>query len=623
MNTITLDFETYYDKDYSIKKLTTEEYIRSDQFEVIGVGVKVNDGETEWASGSMSQIRQYLGGFEWGDSMVIAHNTPFDGAILGWKFGITAKVWVDTLSMARAIHSIEVGGSLAKLAEHYKLGIKGTEVVNALGKRRADFTALELSAYGDYCINDVELTYALFKKMASAFSRSELKLIDQTLRMFIEPALELDVAALQTHYSNVVRAKEELLTRVGLERETLTSDAKFAAALQDLGVTPPVKISKTTNKVAYAFAKTDEEFLALQEHPNVEVQALVAARLGNKSTLEESRTMRFIDIGSRADALSPLLPVPIKYYAAHTGRWGGDEKINLQNLPSRGNTSIKSCIRAPIGHVIVDCDSSQIEARVLAWLAEQWDLVDLFEKNNEEIAAGVPKEQHKYDPYKEMASVIYGKEITDINKDERFVGKTAILGAGYGMGAPRFADQVLTQSGVILTPEMAHRSIKVYRSKNSKIYDFWGECSEAIRALHTGRYLKFGRNGLMVVDPDRGGIVLPNNLVLKYPDLQMAPGDKGPEYTYKTRKGRTKIYGGKLTENICQALARIIIGHQMLKIAADYKVALTVHDSLVCVVPEPGVKRHVARIEQCMRSIPDWAEGLPISCESHYGRTYG
>ncbi|HMA78892.1 MAG TPA: hypothetical protein VKP88_07250, partial [Candidatus Paceibacterota bacterium] len=320
MDLITVDFETFYSRDFSLSKMTTEEYIRSPDFEVIGVAVKVNDEETEWASGTHKQLRGYLGEFDWGDSMMLAHNTMFDAAILNWVFGYTPKAYADTLSMARALHGTSVGGSLAKLVVHYALGEKGTEIVNAQGKRRDDFTPDELSRYGDYCINDVDLTYSLFNAMLSKdkFPASELKIIDATLSMYAEPVLELNAELLESHLKAIEAEKERLLETVNCDIKDLRSNEKFAEILRSLGVPPPKKLSPRTNKLTYAFAKTDPEFKALEEHPDPTVQALVAARLGTKSTIEQTRTQRFIDISKRG-----LLPIPLKYYAAHTGRWGG------------------------------------------------------------------------------------------------------------------------------------------------------------------------------------------------------------------------------------------------------------------------------------------------------------
>jgi hypothetical protein len=542
---ITLDFETYYAQDYTLSKGTTEEYIRSPRFEVIGVAVKVNDGPTEWFSGTHEETRAFLSRYDWANSFALAHNTMFDGAIMSWRFGIKPKVWLDTLCMARALHGVEVGGSLKAVAERYGVGEKGNEVVNAKNKRLADFTREELSRYASYCVNDVDLTRDVFKIMVEKFPKQELKLIDLTLRMFIDPVLDLDTGLLETHLDKIKDWKDELLDKSGTTKEDLMSNPKFAELLKGLDVDPPMKISPTTGKETYAFAKTDEGFKALAEDEDVRVQALVAARLGNKSTLEETRTQRFIDISKRG-----LLPVPIRYYAAHTGRWGGDDKINLQNLPSRGPNAkaLKRSIIAPEGQMIVEADSAQIEARVLAWLAEQEDLVTAF--------------ANKEDVYRKMASKIYGVQEEDVTKEQRFVGKTTILGAGYGMGAPKFQLQ-LKSFGTDIELHEAQRIIKIYREANDMISKLWKDANNSIKYMYQGSVLQFGRQGVLeVVD---GGVRLPSGLVMRYDDLRGEQDEKGVEYTYKTRRGRTRIYGGKVIENVCQGIARCIIGEQNVK----------------------------------------------------------
>ena len=603
MDIITLDFETYYAQDYTLSKGTTEEYIRSPRFEVIGVAVKVNDGPTEWFSGTHEETRAFLSRYDWANSFALAHNTMFDGAIMSWRFGIKPKVWLDTLCMARALHGVEVGGSLKAVAERYGVGEKGNEVVNAKNKRLADFTREELSRYASYCVNDVDLTRDVFKIMVEKFPKQELKLIDLTLRMFIDPVLDLDTGLLETHLDKIKDWKDELLDKSGTTKEDLMSNPKFAELLKGLDVDPPMKISPTTNKPALALAKSDEGFKALMEHEDVRVQALVAARLGNKSTLEETRTQRFIDISKRG-----LLPVPIRYYAAHTGRWGGDDKINLQNLPNRGPNAkaLKRSIIAPEGQMIVEADSAQIEARVLAWLAEQEDLVTAF--------------ANKEDVYRKMASKIYGVQEEDVTKEQRFVGKTTILGAGYGMGAPKFQLQ-LKSFGTDIELHEAQRIIKIYREANGMISKLWKDANNSIKYMYQGSVLQFGRQGVLeVVD---GGVRLPSGLVMRYDDLRGEQDEKGVEYTYKTRRGRTRIYGGKVIENVCQGIARCIIGEQMLKIAKRYRVVLTVHDSIACCVPYYEADYCKAYVEECMRWTPDWAKGLPVDCEAGIGVNYG
>jgi DNA polymerase len=606
MNILTIDFETFYSRAFSLSILTTEEYIRSPNFEVIGVAVKVNNNETQWFSGTKADTKKFLNGFDWANSIAVAHNAVFDIAILNWCFDIRPKKIADTLSMARAIHGTEVGVSLAALVKHYNLGEKGTEVVNAMGKRRIDFSDEDLSRYGDYCINDVDLTYRLLECLASNFPTIELSLIDLTIRMFTEPVLELDAIRLKNHLTDVQHKKQELLNAVTMvDKEQLMSNVKLAATLKVMGIEPPMKISPTTGKDTYAFSKSDEGFKALLEHEDVRIQALVAARLGVKSTIEETRTERFIKIAQRGK-----LPVPLRYYAAHTGRWGGEDKVNMQNLPR--TSPLKNAIFAPPGYMFIDSDSSQIEARTLAWLAEQNDLVDAFERGE--------------DVYKIMASAIYGKPENEVTKEERFVGKTTILGAGYGMGSAKFKNQ-LKVFGVDLSEEECQRIIRVYRETYPRIPALWRQASDALVAVANEQTAILGREGVLAVEGSKG-IRLPNGLYIKYTNLRRWINDQGKEeLVYDTKKGKSvipnRIYGGKVIENVCQALARIVIGEQMLRVAKKYKVAMTVHDAIGCVVPEHEAQTGKEYVEMCMKMRPKWALDLPLNCEAGIGKTYG
>ena len=599
MNILTLDFETFYSREFSLTRLTTEEYVRSDDFETIGVSVKENDNEAVWFSGTHDEISKFLYSFNWCNSFALAHNAMFDSAILSWRFGIKPMAWFDTLSMARATDGLEAGNSLAKLVDRYSLGQKGAEVLNALGKRRQDFSTFDLHAYGEYCINDVELTYKLFHVLVERFLKSELQLISLTTKMFSEPVLKLNTPLLEQHLMQVKTRKEKLLAACISDKDTLMSNPKLAELLISLGVEPPMKISPANGKDTYAFAKNDEGFKELANYPDERVQAIVAARLGTKSTLEETRTQRFINISLRGD-----MPVPLRYYAAHTGRWGGDDKLNLQNLPRK--SLLKDSIIAPKGFILIDADSSQIEARIVAWLSGQQDLVDAFER--------------KEDVYKIMASAIYNKAEEEINSGERFVGKTTILGAGYGMGSTKFGVQLKT-FGVEIADAEASRIIEVYRSRYPFIPQLWKEAGRALDALTDKKTCKVGAQP-QAITLTENGFLLPSGLYLNYKDLRKS-SDDFEGYSYASRRGRIKIYGGKIVENICQALARCVIGEQMLRISKRYKVALTVHDAVMVVVREEEKENAMLYIEECMKWRPLWAQTLPLACEIGVGKSYG
>ena len=617
MSFITLDFETYYNKDFSLSRMTTEEYIRDSRFEVIGVAVKVDDGKPEWFSGTKAEVKAHLDKIDWANSALLCHNMLFDGAILAFTFGIVPAKYFDTLCMARAIHGVDAGGSLKALTERYRLGEKGTEVINALGKYRKDFTPEDLARYGAYCINDAELTFKLFAALLDeGFPSNELDLIDMTLRMYTQPVLRINDALLVDRLDEIRQEKAVLLRslmdvlKVNTEEEVrakLASNPQFAEVLRSFGIEPPMKMSLTTGKETFALAKNDEGFIALQEHDDPVIQHLCAVRLGTKSTIEGSRVERFIGIGARNKG---LLPIPLKYYGAHTGRWSGLDSVNLQNLPSRDKKkkALKNAIMAPAGHYVINCDSSQIEARVLAWLAGQHDVVKQF-ANGEDV-------------YSVFSSKIYKQSISKANPVERFVGKTCILGLGYGTGAKKLQHTLKTQPpGADLSEEECKRIVDLYRQENNKIPELWRECDRALEHLAswpsgTGEY-SLGQHEAVWVTPH--GLRLPNGLYIKYPKLQR--GEKG--FIYTSRKGVQSLWGGAVVENVVQALARIIVGEQMIQMRDTYRPVLTVHDAAVCVAPTDNVQEAAEFIRQVMSMPPKWAPGLPVACEAKYGESYG
>lgn len=898
MSFITVDFETYYDKDLGFKTQTNEEYLNDPRFEVVGVAVKVDDGETVWFSGTDAEIKEFLKQYDWEDSGLLCHNMLFDGAILAWRYGIVPAFYFDTLCMARAVHGLSVGGSLAKLAEYYNVGVKGTEVINAYGKRRTDFSPDELSRYGAYCCNDVELTHKVFNYLSQGFPEIEYKLIDLTLRMYTQPVLYLDDALLVARLEEVRAQKSEMLAglmekmQVDSEeavRAKLASNPQFANLLVELGVEPPKKLSPTTGKETFALAKNDEGFIALTEHDDPFIQQLCAVRLGTKSTIEESRVERFIGIGARNKG---LLPIPLKYYGAHTGRWSGQDAVNLQNLPSRDKKkkALKNAIRAPHDCYVVNCDSSQIEARVLAWLAGQDDVVQAFAE--------------KRDIYCEDATLIFGRKITKEDPVERFVGKTCLgvgtrvltrrgwvaildvkltdklwdgvewvqhqgvssmglkptiwlsglelttdheiltghtkwetaqdvlareaafqsaldlatsslsgmestipyerefvgagtpfaavyaatvnipmpgitleqggqplvmhapnarqakkdggninlpclmmptavgcsadwplplpvvtarttttfaitaqevstylksgakiassslnifrqyragttpagkwiasttlkdmsrgifgflrqkkmritegqsnslrpvfdilnsgsrnrftvltdrgplivhncrLGLGYGTGAAKLQHTLKTQPpGADLPLEQCKVMVNAWRYANQRITELWREADRVLEDLMSWPTDKddywLGIPGSLRVT--RGGIRLPNGLYIRYKNLRRSDG----EIVHDGRKGTESIWGGTVVENVVQALARIIVGEQMVNMSEKYRPVLTVHDAAVIIVPKPLIEQAIADITKVMSTPPAWCATLPVACEAKFGESYG
>ena len=626
MRIITLDFETFYDSDFSLSKLTTEAYIKDSRFQVIGVGIKVDDGLTHWYTGTHKYIKEVLDSYKINENALLCHNTIFDGAILSFVFDIVPKLYLDTLSMARALHGINAGGSLKYLVEKYNIGQKGTEVLDAKGKRLEDFDEEELCQYGKYCINDVELTRKLFHKLAypeieyglKEFPRTEIQLIDITIRMFTQPRLRINDAILVDRLDEVMTEKQKLLdglkAKLNCEtteevRKKLASNKQFAELLEELDVIIPLKVSPATGKDTFAFAKNDRGFIELQEHEDPLIQELCAVRLGTKSTIEETRIERFLDIGCRNNG---RLPIPLKYYGAHTGRWSGSDKVNFQNLPSRDakKKALKNAIIPPKHCVILNVDSSQIEARILVWLAGQEDVTQEF-RNGEDV-------------YANFSSKVYGRKITKKDKEERFVGKTCTLGLGYGTGWKKLQHTLETSGQVAkLSENECKNLVRVYREVNYKVIDLWKECDRALEFIANSTDEGYYLDKHKCLRIEKGRIRLPNGMCIYYPNLKWDASESKGEFRYESRRGTVGIWGGSVVENVVQALARIVIGEQMIKVSREYPVVLTVHDAIVCIAPEEEKDIALEKIMKIMSEPPEWAPDLPVACEGAYSNNYG
>ena len=616
-NLITIDFETYYDKEYGLKKFTTEEYIRDEKFEVIGVAVK-DKGITKWVSGTYDEIKSFLDSYNMHEHFVLGHNMKFDAAILSWHFDIHPLGLFDTMSMAQIIHGLTESVSLANLSKLYNLGEKGTEVLDALGKRRVDFTPNEMCSYAKYCINDVELTYELFTELKDKFTSPEMKLIDLTIRMFTEPKLELNKGLLIRHLHEVKEAKEKLLATVCVEaialpagtdrtvvnKEVLMSNPKFAELLMEQGVLPPMKISPTTGEATYAFAKTDEEFKALLEHDNPYVQALAAARIGNKSTIEETRTENFIQIANRGK-----LPVPLKYAGAVVShRWSGIDGINLQNLPRA--SELRRAICAPKGYKIVASDLSNIELRLAYWFAKS--------------SAKIQQIKDGIDLYKQSAADITGIAYDKIDKDLRYIFKVVNLSGIYGVGAVKM-HSILKQGGVEKDLQEVKNIVYAYRKANPDLIEAWQDAGTMLESVRAGQVYTMG-NGDIITSVPYEGMMKPNGMMLGLPNLRKLRTERGDSWAYDKLLGRTiipeYIHPAKTFQRCIQSLARDIIAEQLIQVAKRYPVVMTVHDELVMLCKDEEVDDCKAYVQQCMTTAPAWCSDLPLDCEIGVGDNY-
>lgn len=594
---ITLDFETYYSKKdkYSLaaKGMTIEKYIRNPKFEIIGLAVKVGNKPTEWLK--PNEIEDWIKHIEiaygWDNVRAIAHNARFDAAILGWKYNIYPKQIADTMLMSRACqlwdgHSLD--NVTKELRNRYNWGIvrgdngqtewgkfeevdllntlnKGDEVVNADGKQLFDFTEAEYDAYADYCITDVDLTWSAYNWFMKErkFPAKEIDVMTLTIEMFTFPVIELHIPVLQEVEKVINEKRQALLDKVGVTTEDLRSDAKFAMLLSELGVEPPTKLNPK-GETKYAFAKKDLGFLKLLEHDDPAVVELVEARLGNKSSQAVTRVKSLLEMSDRG-----LLPIPLEYYAAHTGRWGGSDGINLQNFnrnqlvdkdtpvgtkvfyADKADVVVKvldngkvqlaragvvendeellhimglrDALKAPKGKKLVVFDLSQVELRANAWeWGEQWVLDTLVQGK---------------DIYKVTAASTYGIPYEEVNKSQRFVGKSQQLGLGYGAGINGLK-VVMGKRSEEFTDDELQSFVNAYRSAASNIVRGWKQCKSALGAMVSGVTISFCKDNVLSTDGRR--IALPNGLHLTYRDIHTRPGEVGPEFWFWGKNKQTK-----------------------------------------------------------------------------------
>ncbi len=616
MDLYTVDFETYWSKDYTLTKMTTEDYVCDPRFHIIGVSVKKNNEKPQWIAGKFKDVFKgmyYAGCFS---GAWLCHNAYFDCLIAAVHMKFVPPFIFDTRLMGQAVlRPFMRSVSLASCLKHLKLGLdKGDTVLTMMGRTLDSLSKRELDTYGKYSCNDAEAEFRLFKHLLPTYPRDELEVIDTTLRMYLQPRLQLDSTMLADILGEVRAKKAQLLAALpaSVGKPELMSNEKFATALRSMGVEPPMKISPSDpNKMTYAFAKSDTAWKELEEEhaDDPQISALLAARTGIKSTLEESRTQRLLDISLKHD----WLRVPILYHAAHTGRDGGMERINMQNPPRIDKSRLRFAFKAPPGHVVLALDLAQIEARITAWLAGQLDLLELF--------------RQKKDPYAAFASIAYRCEVVKgrSKKDDkmRFVGKTCVLGLGFGMGAQKLR-ATLRKDGVILTLEECEHLVKTYRETYGRIPRLWRTLDATIplMVMHNA-HRTFGP-----VTFAYQSVVLPNQMQIVYNGLRQLDGNNKMNYTgwaYSFGGEWRTLWGGKVTENVVQALARIIVMRYMLKIKKTYGMipVLRVHDELVYVVPTEEAAHWAQTLSKIMRAPPSWAPTLPVEVEANYGPTYG
>jgi len=644
---LSIDFETRWSsRNYTLTKTTTEEYIRDTRFKAFGACVHEfgTDSPIEWVRGA--ELPEYFSSVDWGRTAVLAHNAQFDISIMAWRYGVRPCFIFDTLSMARATRGVEVGNSLARLAADFGLPEKGKAVHSTDGLAELD-ADLELEL-ADYCKHDVYLCEQIFERLSRGYPKKELRLIDMTLKMYTNPVLQLDRSMLINAIAAEKEKREELLQRLGVDEAVLASNPQFAKALETLGIPAPRKISKTTGKSTLALAKNDAMFQALLNGDNEDVAHLCEARLAVKSTTERTRAQRFLDISKRG-----TLPVPLSYYGALSGRWTASKgsAINMQNL-KRGSF-LRKAIMAPEGYQLVVGDLSQIEPRVLAWLADYEDLLNIFRSGQ--------------DAYAQFGAQMFN--IPNLTKEThpnlRQSAKSALLGCGYGLGWASFAAQLLvgflgappvrydkafakqlgvtseyvekflawddnvqkmldiphicTQTELLIHCVAAKKIIDIYRATAYPVVGFWNMCSSLmVSSLAEGNEFVY-----KCLTFRKEEIVLPNGMSLRYPNLRQVTDKETKQKNWVYGKDETKLYAGKITNNVTQAVARIVMTDGMLRTTKKYFVAGTVHDEQIVVVPDDEVEFAKTWVLAQMTMEPSYLPGIPLAADGGANQRYG
>jgi hypothetical protein len=615
MNVITLDFETYYDQDFTLSKLTTEEYVRDARFEVHGCAIAPDGTVPLWWTGS--ELKAFLNDIDWSNTACLCHHAQFDGLILSHVYGIKPKFWLDTLSMGRLLLGTHLSVSLASLAQHFNLAPKTVPYDLFRGRHWHELSPNVQQMVADGACHDVQITWDLFQRLSQTFPVEEYRLVDATVRMFTNPVLAGDTELLGEIWRDEETHKAALLEELGVSGADLRKQWRFAELLRAEGIEPEQKLGKPDangeERWNYSFAKTDDFMRELLEHEDERVAMLAQAKLEAHSNGVQTRTNRLGWMSTRG----PLC-VYLNYCGAHTTRWSGGDKVNWQNFKRGGR--IGKAIRAPQGHLCVVNDASQIECRLLNYVAGQEDVVDRFRAHE--------------DPYVALATAFYRETVYKAKTGDpraaemeakRGTGKQGELSCGYGAGGPTI--QATAKKGtygppVILSAEEAIRLRDTYRQTHPHVVRLWDTAGDVLKKMNAG--LSFEWEMLEVRDKR---IYLPNGSMLHYETLAWHEDeeDKGQRgWRVQTRRhGWSKMYGAKLVENIIQALARLHVAQAWLRCQdAGLDMVSMEHDKLIAVVRTHESEAALDFMRQEMSRPPPWLPGVPLDSEGYISETF-
>lgn len=637
-----IDFETYFDQEYSLSKMSTIEYIQDPRFEFTGCGFATLpfgqfDGpvftvkpDLEWYIKLLQE--QYGKNLE--RVTVIAKNAKFDMAILAIKFRIIPPYIIDIDDLLRH-YDARMSHRMKDVTKMFGLQSKG-DTNQFKGLHYEEMDTETRKKLKNYSKNDVEIESSLFTILLPKITNPvvEIPIARHTLDLYLRPHFKFDMPGAYLLAGQMQQELQAIIDATGYTQKQLSGNKIFTKLLSEAlpeDESVPMKAGKRGN--IPAFAKDDVAFQLLLAHPDPVVQQLCVARQSVKSW--PLHIKRIFNMVKQARVSGGKLRVPLNYYGGHTGRWSGGEKINLQNLGGQGRAGsgvhpliqkMRNLLRVPNGYTLGIADSSQVEARILAWLAGQDDLVKGF-ADGEDIYSVFATELFGVDVHKPKEAD--PADAQQLLKIRRGFGKDAILGCGYGMGTNTFYQRCIANSD--LRPyfdsgsydwDFIHHLINTYRTTYKRIPEFWKAVEKAFKWVikypheqaQVSRIYDENDNaaGFRLMFFNQKGTVhlrLPSGRELTYRHCVL---DK--KSTIKWRWG--KLWGGSITENIVQAVARDLLAYWILEMdKAGLQIALHNHDEIVCVIPKDDAGDYLDEMCDIMHQGPEWANGLPLDAE--------
>jgi hypothetical protein len=609
-NLLGLDFESYFNTKTRVKtdKFTLKDipplvYVRDPRFKAHGCAVKFNDATAFWVT--HNELPEFFSIIDWANTTAYAHNALFDGLILHEIYGYAPSQWIDTVGLAHALLPPNVPADLATLARGMRVGHKGKELDLANGIY--DLPADIESTIAEYSKNDIELTYRILKRLYPHLPKDERQLMSMTARWGTVAKLNVNRELLHRALADAVTKRNAAIKASGYTATQLTSLTQFPAILRSLGIDPPIKLNDKGEETN-ALAKNDIGFVQLMaDYP--QYRHIWQGRLAANS----NNTIKKIELFIRATENNPTIVMPLNYYGAHTGRWTGAGGLNVQALERK--SPVRYALEAPKEHVVVVADSSQIELRMNAWFSNEETTLNIL-RNGEDV-------------YSHTATAHFGYPVTK-KMPERQFGKMLDLALGYNMGVPKFRTQaavgIMGTPPVNLTEDEATRAVYGYRNGHSNIKGMWRWLGDTA-IPHMSQKDKPSEEPLRwkCVTFTHEACNLPNGMQLQYPDLQIS--EEG-QWSYETTEGRVSLHGGKLLENIIQALARIAVAEQLIKIEewlpdfTNFSLVSSTHDEGIGIV----LKRYADFALNAMICIfsepPTWAPDLPLTAEGGYAHNY-